>query len=130
MVSVDTNVLVRILIDDPAQQQQNEWARSLVHNCAQKIYITQIVQVECVWVLRAVYRLDKSAIIGILNHLVSNEMFVLQRLDLFKTAFYLYQRSQAGFSDCLILAESQAAKTELFTFDKKLLKLAGTKRVS
>lgn len=106
MVSVDTNVLVRILIDDSAQQQQNEWARSLVRDCAQKIYITQIVQVECVWVLRTVYRLDKATIIGILNHLVSNEMFVLQRLDLFKTAFYLYQRGQAGFSDCLILAES------------------------
>ena len=45
MISLDTNVLVRVLVDDPQMPQQTEQARLRVSQLRQ-VYVTQIVQVE------------------------------------------------------------------------------------
>ncbi|MCO6440817.1 MAG: PIN domain-containing protein [Nitrococcus mobilis] len=50
MIAVDTNVLVRILTDDPGQPEQVQAARALASR-ARKVYVPLIVMVECVWVL-------------------------------------------------------------------------------
>jgi len=65
-----------------------------------------------------------------LQELYENAVFVLQNGNIFYDALQLYQTHNVGFADCLILMESKAVETELCTFDKKLLKLAGTQRVS
>ena len=51
MIAVDTNVLVRILIDDPEEIEQTQAARKLAR-AAGTVFVPQIVQVECVWVLK------------------------------------------------------------------------------
>ena len=55
MIAIDTNVLVRVIVEDTGQSEQTNIARELV-KIAQKGYITQIVQVECSWVLAKVYK--------------------------------------------------------------------------
>jgi predicted nucleic-acid-binding protein len=54
MVAIDTNVLIRLLVDDPGAANQVRIARKTVQ-AAEQVYIPQIVQVECVWVLQRVY---------------------------------------------------------------------------
>ncbi|MCX7113621.1 MAG: hypothetical protein NTX45_26750 [Proteobacteria bacterium] len=58
MVTVDTNVLVRIMIDDPGASAQMLAARGLASE-AGILFVTQIVQVETVWVLQSAYGFDK-----------------------------------------------------------------------
>ena len=58
MIAIDTNVLVRIIVEDVGQAEQTKIARELAKT-AQKIYLTQIVQVETTWVLAKVYKLNK-----------------------------------------------------------------------
>lgn len=64
MEAVDTNVLVRILIEDEQQKEQVKKARRFAKKAA-NLFIPQIVQVELVWVLDAAYDLEKEAIIEI-----------------------------------------------------------------
>jgi len=50
MIAVDTNLLVRILADDPDQPVQVDAARALASQ-SQQVFVPLIVQVETVWVL-------------------------------------------------------------------------------
>lgn len=61
MIAVDTNVLVRILVDDPGAAPQMQSARALLEK-SEALYVPQIVQVETVWVLESAYGFDKTAI--------------------------------------------------------------------
>jgi len=122
MKSVDTNVLVRILIDDDKQMEQTKLARQFAKK-AQQLFISQIVQVELVWVLESAYHLDKNDIAHILQCLQTNEAFVLQNENEFSEALHLYQINNVDFSDCLIFFESQKEKCEVVTFDKKFSRL-------
>ena len=62
MIAVDTNVLVRILVDDPGQPVQTSAARMLASE-AGEVYVPLIVMVETVWVLESGYRLAKDAVV-------------------------------------------------------------------
>jgi predicted nucleic-acid-binding protein len=126
MIAIDTNVLVRVIVEDTGQSEQTKIARELVKN-AQKVYVTQIVQVECTWVLAKVYKIGKPSLLNVLEHLLNNPDYILQRSETFETALDLFLQSQADFADCLILAESHYAETILHTFDKRLGKHSDTK---
>lgn len=126
MQTVDTNVLVRILVTDDKQIEQVKLARQFAKK-AKQLFVPQIVQVELVWVLDAAYRLDKSEIIRILQHLQSNESFHLQNESAFSEALSLYQANNLDFSDSLILIESTKENCDVITFDKKFSRLPNVK---
>jgi predicted nucleic-acid-binding protein len=129
VLAVDTNVLVRLLIDDPDAPKQCAAARQLAADSG-AIYIAQIVQVETIWVLESAYRFSRKAVTEALHALTKNEACVLQRPEVFIEALREFEASTADFPDCLILAEAREQKSELATFDKKLGKLAGAKLVT
>lgn len=129
MIAIDTNVLVRVLIDDPDQHSQVTSARQFAKK-NKKLFIPQIVQIELAWVLSSAYRIEKISIIHILKHLYENAAFVLQNENLFGSALHLFQTSNVDFSDCLILTESQEAQCQVATFDKKFSKLPNTQLIS
>lgn len=124
MKAIDTNVLVRILIDDPGAEKQMQLARQVALK-AKKIFISQIVQVEIVWVMESSYNIPKGQIILMLEHLISNSMFELQHESEFEFALSLYASTNIDFSDGVILAHSLSEQCILLTFDKKLSKLNG-----
>lgn len=124
MIAIDTNVLVRILVDDKEEHPQVTCARQFAKKHL-KLFIPQIVQIELVWVLNVAYELEKTNIIPVLQHLYENAAFILQRVKQFETALHLYQTTHVGFSDCLIQIESQEENCKVVTFDKKFSKLPG-----
>ncbi len=125
MIAVDTNVLVRILVDDPGAAVQMQSARNLLAQ-SRVLFVPQIVQVETVWVLESAYGFDKSSVFMILDHLLHHPQFRIQSAESFELAVGLFRKHSADFSDCLILSESKAQNLELFTLDKKLGRLKGT----
>lgn len=128
MISVDTNVLVRILVDDPDAADQMHKARSLFDSF-HTVYVAQIVQVETVWVLESAYGFDKSSVCRALEHLSQHQQFALQSPDSFDRALDNFKKTSADFSDCLILAESFLKQVKLVTFDRKLARLKGVERL-
>ena len=129
MIAIDTNVLVRILVDDEKQKRQNVAARRLAER-AKKVFIPQLVQVEAVWVFKSAHRLTRQHIIFLLDHLLENSAFVLQYEADFTKALQLYKEDNVEFADCVVLVTSVAAQLKLATFDRKLAKLAHVQLVS
>lgn len=126
MQTVDTNVLVRILITDDKQLEQVKLARQFAKK-AQQLFVPQIVQVELVWVLETAYGLGKIDIVKILQHLQTNEAFQLQNESEFSAALQIYQTNNVDFSDSLILVESKRKNCDVVTFDKKFSRLPKVK---
>jgi predicted nucleic-acid-binding protein len=124
MIAVDTNILVRLLVNDKGQPEQVAAARRYVKREG-VVYIPQIVQIETVWVLESAYKLTRKKILPVLAHLEENASYILQNALSFHWALQQYLKGNADFSDYLILAESRKEKLDLLTFDKKLGKLAG-----
>lgn len=121
MIAIDTNVLVRILIDDD-NPEQIAAARGLAAK-AKCLFIAQIVQIELVWVLKRAYEISKPVMLTILNELLENEAFCLQHPEVYKQALKSYAEGTADFSDCILLAECKHKNiNQIFTFDKKSAK--------
>lgn len=126
MKAIDTNVLLRILVDDPSNQKQCLIARQTVANL-QKVYVSQVSQMELGWILKRDYSFTKNDIIALFESLLINSAFELQNRTVFAQAIKYYHDSTADFSDCIILAEAiEANAIPLITFDKKLAKLNHT----
>lgn len=126
MLSVDTNVLIRVLVDDPSAPEQCRIARQAVSD-AGEVFVCQVVQTETVWVLASAYGLSKKRLRDTLAAVADHPAFHLQRRDIFRAALENYAVSSADFADCMILAESVSADCELISFDRQLGKLAGVR---
>lgn len=129
MIALDTNVLVRVLVDEPSAPEQCKLARELVVSRS-AIWISQIVLVETVWVLESVYNFDKQRILPVLEQMAQHPRFKIENSECMDMALSLYSGSAADFSDCLILSNALRHQLKLFTFDKKLGSLHGAECVS
>jgi len=125
VIAVDTNLLVRILVDDPGQPSQVSAARTLAAK-ARQVFVPLVVQVETVWVLESGYGLlPKEKVVHILEHLEANQAFLLEDEGLCRRALDSYHSSNADYADCVILTNCRTRGLALHTFDKRLGKLKG-----
>lgn len=129
MIAIDTNVLVRVVVDDPDAPDQCQQARELLltHGSA---WITEIVLIETVWVLESAYRFSKTEILNVIERIRENPALEFEVMDRLDTALVLYRNSNADFADVLILAAATQQQVILYTFDRKLARLDGTQRVA
>ena len=128
MIAIDTNILVRVLVEEE-DSAQCEQARSLLKQ-AQVVFLPQVVQVELIWVLESAYEFSKTDIVSVLQHLLESDFYRLQQEAAFTEALKRFKGGNAGFADSLISAESQAEQLELWTFDRKLGNYPGVVRLT
>lgn len=129
MLAVDTNVLIRVLVDDPGSKAQSAAARKAVA-AAGTVFVPQVVQVECVWVLQSVFGLGRKELARQLTLLAANPAYRLQNADSFVRALELFSETGGDFADCMILVEAGNAGCELLTFDRKLVRRDGVRLVA
>lgn len=128
MIAIDTNVLVRVLIEDASAKFQCEQARNLV-NTEGDLWVSKIVLLETVWVLESVYRLNQFQVISVLEKLCQHPHIHLESPQQIETVLTVFSASHADFADCLILNEAQHKRLVLHTFDRKLARLHGAEWV-
>ena len=129
MIAIDTNVLVRILIDDPSAEKQCQLARHIV-NYHKDIWVCHIVLVETIWVLQKVYSFKKPQVILVLKKLIQHPHLHLEDTEILEHALHIFNVSNADFADCLILSKAQQNDLALHTFDRKLAQIQGTKQIT
>ncbi|MFM9970897.1 MAG: PIN domain-containing protein [Burkholderiales bacterium] len=127
MLSVDTNVLVRLLVRDDAKQ-----ALAADEAIAKGAWVSHLVLAEAIWVLDAVYARTAKQIIAALDLLLIHESLVLQDADVVSAALAQFRAKPAlGFSDCLVLEIARkAGHMPLATFDRALAKVGGVQKLS
>jgi predicted nucleic-acid-binding protein len=127
MISIDTNVLIRFLVAD--DERQFEKARRLIRHEASRgdpVLISQLVLLECEWVLRSRYGLAKEALLGAFSGLLASTEVRIEDEASVEEALYLWKDAGADFADCLIAAKYRALGcSSTISFDAKATKLPG-----
>ena len=121
MIALDTNVVVRFLVQD--DKKQAEIATCLFNKLTEQEpgYICREVIIEVVWVLERAYRLTAKQIAPAIEGLISSKELIVEDAERVAIALNKIQEGGAGFSDRMILLASLDAKcTGLATFDKAL----------
>ncbi|MCG3197275.1 MAG: hypothetical protein GHCLOJNM_01760 [bacterium] len=112
MISVDTNILVRLLTrDDPAQARR---ATELFE--ANSIHIPKTVLLECEWVLRYTYELPRTVILESFRRLCGLSQVVLEDPIAVVSALEAYERG-IDFADALHWGSSSCSEA-FATFDR------------
>ena len=121
MIALDTNAIVRMLVEDDAQQAKI--IQQLVSFAEQKsitVLVLPEVLLEAVWVLESVYSVKRAEIIEFLNLLLATSTFALPDVSVVRSAMRLYQKG-LDFADALITSQAKKEKAlALFSFDKSL----------
>jgi predicted nucleic-acid-binding protein len=125
MIGLDTNVLVRHLVqDDPGQSRKA--TQVIANQCTRDDpgFINRIVLCELVWVLESAYGYSKDTIMTVLEKLLRTSQLKIEGTQLAWTAFRLYQKGKADFADCLLGTTNRLGGcNETVTFDQTASKL-------
>ena len=129
MAALDTNILVRFLVEDDAAQLAA--ARKLIRKCVaagETLYVPVTVSLELEWVLRSNFGFARPAVVQTLSRLLSSVELSFESEGAVEVALVLYGQGSADFSDCLHVALAGAAGEQpLWTFDKAASKVNGAR---
>ena len=131
MIGLDTNVLVRYLVqDDPTQTRQ---ANALIDRAAARetaMFINHVVMSELAWVLGRGYGYVRTALAEVIEKILLGRQFEIEKKDLVWTALTNFKASRADFADCLIGVINELAGCETtLTFDRSAASLRAFKQV-
>jgi len=130
--SVDTNVLVRLLVaDDKAQLKDVLSLLGEVARTEQSLFVPITVVLELEWVLRSRYGFGRDSIVSTYVALLEREEFEFQHEAAIEFAIYHSRQSNADFADCLHLSLAELADhLPLYTFDRRAKRLPGAESLS
>jgi predicted nucleic-acid-binding protein len=126
MIGLDTNVLVRYIMQDDAKQAA--LANKLIEGLTEASpgYVSLIAIVELVWVLESAYGLTRQQVTSALRNLLSVNVFKVDRVAVVASALRTYAEGTADFADCLIERSSALAGCRCtMTFDRAAAKTGG-----
>lgn len=131
MIGLDTNVLVRyIMQDDPKQSPK---ATRLIEGLTAEEpgFVPLVSIVELVWVLSSVYSLSRQQVSSTLELLLRSKEIILDRADQVLQAQRRFNSGSVDFADCLIerIANHAGCATTM-TFDAGAVKSAGMTLIS
>ena len=142
MIAIDTNVLLRYLLNDDPKQSKKA---STIIQGSQKVLITDVVLVETIWTLKGKkYNQDKDSLVKVISALFEEPTIcfedgqsVWRALVDFKNAKSIKagtKRKMADFPDAFIVNKAQYASKNLgevlegvYTFDVAAQELPGMK---
>lgn len=123
MTALDSNVLVRFLIED-ALDQTNRAAKLIENILAQNdtIYVSDIALCQIVWVLKRCYSKTKTEILSVMRSIQSAKGLIFDSTDSIRNALDAYEHGKGDFADYLIREQAHSAGCEtVATFDKALI---------
>lgn len=125
MPGLDTNVLVRwIMDDDPRQATRVRRLLEEVRELRSALFVPSTVMLELEWVLRSRYKLDKPTVLSALNALLETQELEFQDEPALERALSLYRQSAADFADCMHAGQcGSAGRTPMITFDDTAARL-------
>lgn len=121
VISLDTNVMLRFLLDDIPEQTPR--AKAVIEK--NKVYVTDVVVVEAMYVLEKVMLLPRKDITKLLksflgfSNVVHNPYFLIRFIDLYQL------HTALSTVDCYAAAEAEAYQNQLATFDQRLARQGG-----
>jgi predicted nucleic-acid-binding protein len=130
MIGLDTNVLVRYLVqDDPVESlAASELVESLTE--IDRGFVSLVALVEMSWVLTRAYHVDNSTLAAIITSLLGTDALTIGQPEVVRAAV---SRLEAGaqFADALIAELGRAAGCDTtVTFDRGASDRAGMRLIA
>jgi predicted nucleic-acid-binding protein len=127
MIGLDTNVVVRYIVqDDP---RQTTAATELIEGGLtprQPGFVPLVVLCELVWVLESCYDAARAEVAQAVRVLLTAKQIVVEQPAIAWKALRAYEAGGTDFADGVIVETSRAAGCEkLVTFDRRAAKLPG-----
>ena len=126
MIGLDTNVLVRYIMQDDAKQSAS--ANRLVESLSVESpgFVPLVSVVELAWVLSSAYELDRDQVVQVFESLLRTKEIVVERTEIVWKALRVFQSANADFADCLIERSAAVAGCDrTMTFDRGAAKGCG-----
>ena len=129
MAALDTNILVRYLVEDDAAHLAA--AKKLIRSAlaaGETLFIPITVTLELEWVLRSNFKFNKEQVTTTLSSLLAAAELTFESEPAAEIALALYRKSSADFSDCVHIALAHmAGESPMWTFDRAAAKIDGAK---
>jgi predicted nucleic-acid-binding protein len=126
MRAVDTNVLVRLIVQDEPGQVASAY-RFIKHG----VWASHLAVVEAAWVLASVYGFRHDQLVRGIEMLLNEKDLIMQDADVVVAALDLFRaRPALGFTDCMMLEIARkSGHLPLGTFDRGLGKMYGAQKL-
>jgi predicted nucleic-acid-binding protein len=121
MIGLDTNVIVRYIMQDDLVQSRKA-TRLVEEKLSSETpgYITLVTLAEVIWVLKSVYEIARKDLINLVGMLLATKQIRTERAATVYRAVRVFDSGRADFSDALILVVGmEDGCTEIVSFDKK-----------
>lgn len=126
MIGLDTNVLVRYIMQDDAVQAAKATALVETLDAERPGFVALVSIVELYWVLTSCYDLTEAQVMQALEILLRTKEIVVDQAEQVLRALRACAGGKADFADCLIERTAAAAGcTRTVTFDTKAARHAG-----
>ena len=127
MPAVDTNILVRYVVEGDAAQlaaAKRHIGRCVADDLTMFVPVTVVLALE--WVLRCNFEFGKANVLMTLPSLLQAAELTFESERALEVALQLFRKGSADFADCLHVAlATQADEQPLWTFDKGAAKVSG-----
>lgn len=127
MIALDTNVLVRFLVEDDPEQSRR--ARAMLQRAIaadSPCFVSEVVVCEVVWVLGTSYQVGRDEIARVLRQLLRARHLTFPEGERLSRALSAFDSGRGDFADYLIREAAREAGCEaVATFDRELLREPG-----
>lgn len=122
MIALDSNVLIRLLIED--DPKQTSIAKELLEGKiadGETCFVSDPVLCEIEWVLESCYGVPRESLLAMVQELAANDHFVFEDRAVLRDALDAYSDGKADLSDYLIHGKAMAREARAtYTFDRAL----------
>ena len=127
MIGLDTNILVRYLVqDDPIQSAKATEIIERRLTDENPGFVSTVAMVEIVWVLDRAYGLGSDEIAAAIERTLQIDVLVVENEQEIFTAMIALKQGKGSFADAIILALcARAGCSYTLTFDQKASRLSG-----
>lgn len=116
MLLIDTNILLRYLLQDHAEP--SEKANEIIAN--NEVLCLYSVIYEVIHVMRSVYQIERNMIANELHDLFADDILFSENKDVILKTLTIFKETPLDFIDCLLIAKHIIHGDEILSFDKKL----------
>jgi len=120
MIYIDTNIILRYLLDDHIELSAK--AKTIIENDSD-LFICDGVFAEIVYVLSKVYNVEHEIIQQTLSAFLNKSNIFVSDKNIINKSLEIYAKHGIDYIDSLLCAYNHVKGIEVNTFDKKLRKL-------
>ena len=130
MIGLDTNVVVRYLMQDDPRQSRRATQVIEALTVDEPAFLPIVTIMELVWVLESSYELTRTQVAQALAGLLDSRELRVDRAEIVAQAMRTYRAGKADFADALIARLSHDAGCEAtLTFDTVAVRDAGMRAI-